>query len=293
MAPFLIFKIQKNEKQFKGKIGSIVRFDAIHVALQELFLSLDTAILQKSLNLILNVLHLFEEENQSLLLIKQHASAGDTKEKLRHEHCRQVDATRLCFDATQVLRVNKISCGVIMLGTIKTLINLQVDKKSRIDRDIVTSSAAVNGALYVLAPLLQNFANMSNTRIRFNEMVILEAYISQDMLVKNILDHYLHALKKQIFSIVGSSDLLGNPSNLVGKVGQGFYELARDPLEGMLQGPSGFVKGVGTGIQGAVGGVIGGGFDSVSHLSGSLYSVVKQTTGNEDHRPEEKAEGVK
>jgi hypothetical protein len=123
------------------------------------------------------------------------------------------------FDQDQIKKVNKISYGVIMLGAIKCQLSLSIDKKVRIDREIVTNSPAVNGALYVLAPLLQNFANMSDTKINFYEMVILEAYISQDMLMKNISDHYIYALKKQIFSIVGSSDLLGNPSNLVSRAG--------------------------------------------------------------------------
>jgi len=34
----------------------------------------------------------------------------------------------------------------------------------------------------------------------------------------------------------------------MGKVGTGFYELARDPLEGMAQGPGAFAYGIGTGI---------------------------------------------
>jgi hypothetical protein len=61
----------------------------------------------------------------------------------------------------------------------------------------------------------------------------------------------------------------------------------------MMQGPQGFVKGIGTGMQGAVGGVIGGTFESVSHISGSLYSVLKQTTGTEDTRSEQKAESIR
>lgn len=77
-------------------------------------------------------------------------------------------------------------------------------------------------------------------------------------------------------------------------MGSGFFQLARDPLAGIIQGPSGFVKGVGSGIQGAVGGVIGGGFDSLGNITGSLYSVMKQTTGSEDTRDETiKAETMK
>lgn len=76
------------------------------------------------------------------------------------------------------------------------------------------------------------------------------------------------------------------------KVGLGIYEMARDPLQGMKQGPSGFVYGVGSGMQGVVKGVVGGGFESLSKTTGSLYTVVKQSTGNEDNRGGEKVEGL-
>jgi hypothetical protein len=44
------------------------------------------------------------------------------------------------------------------------------------------------------------------------------------------------------------------------------------------------VQGLGTGVQAVVRGVVGGGFQSVSSIAGSLYSVVKQTAGSEDTR---------
>lgn len=166
-----------------------------------------------------------------------------------------------------------------MLGSIKMSLTLQLEKARRLGRDVVTNSPTVNGVVYLLAPVVQNFANISDLLITCNELVILEAFISQDLLSKNITDHYIHQFKRQIFRILGSSDLLGNPANLLSKVGLGFYELARDPLHGILQGPRGFAAGVGTGVQGVVRGVVGGGFESLSHISGSLYSVVKQSAG--------------
>lgn len=45
-------------------------------------------------------------------------------------------------------------------------------------------------------------------------------------------------------------------------------------------------------MQGVVRGVIGGGFESLSNLSGSLYSIVKHTTGHDDLRSE-RAETVR
>ena len=60
--------------------------------------------------------------------------------------------------------------------------------------------------------------------------------------------------------------------------------MARDPIIGMRQGPTAFVRGVGTGMQGLVKGVIGGSFNSLGNISGSMYAVVKASTGQEDKR---------
>ena len=89
-----------------------------------------------------------------------------------------------------------------------------------------------------------------------------------------------------MLKILGSSDLLGNPVGLLNKIGAGFVELSREPAVGMRQGTGGFLKGVGKGLGGLVKGVVGGTFDSLSALSGSLYSIIKDSTWGEDERDE-------
>ena len=78
--------------------------------------------------------------------------------------------------------------------------------------------------------------------------------------------------------------MLGNPVGLFDKVGVGFLELAREPYLGMQHGPQGVILGLSTGVQGVVKGVIGGGFHSISAMTGTMYSVIKQTSGGEDTR---------
>lgn len=65
--------------------------------------------------------------------------------------------------------------------------------------------------------------------------------------------------------------MLGNPVGLFNKIGVGFVELRREPAAGMREGVGGFLKGVGKGMAGVVKGVIGGTFESVGTMSGSLY----------------------
>ena len=47
------------------------------------------------------------------------------------------------------------------------------------------------------------------------------------------MNHYIQQGTRQIFKIIGNSDMIGNPVGLIDKVGVGFYELARDPLLGI------------------------------------------------------------
>lgn len=83
-----------------------------------------------------------------------------------------------------------------MLGSIKMSLTLQLTRTRRLDRELATTSAAFNGVLYLVAPVVQNFANISDLTIKCNELVILEAFISEDLLIKNMADHYIHQFKR-------------------------------------------------------------------------------------------------
>jgi hypothetical protein len=120
----------------------------------------------------------------------------DIKDSTRSEICPYVDASpRFLIDESK-LKVNKISFGIIMLGSIKMSLTLQLTRTRRLDRELATTSAAFNGVLYLVAPVVQNFANISDLTIKCNELVILEAFISQDLLIKNMADHYIHQFKR-------------------------------------------------------------------------------------------------
>lgn len=140
------------------------------------------------------------------------------------------------------------------------------------------------GLLNLLYPLFSKFASITDAGLQFNELVIIEGYYPQAKLIENITNHYVQQGTRKIFRIIGSSELIGNPTGLVDKVGVGFLELARDPIQGIQESPEAFLRGIGTGLQGVVRGVIGGTFTSLSSITGSLYQVVKETTGGRDIR---------
>ena len=52
-----------------------------------------------------------------------------------------------------------------------------------------------------------------------------------------------------------------------------------EPRKGLLKGPTQFTKGLARGFAGLLNGIIGGAFDSVSKISGTLYNFVQNLTG--------------
>lgn len=84
----------------------------------------------------------------------------------------------------------------------------------------------------------------------------------------------------QVYKILGSSNIIGNPVGFAEKAGASFYEFFREPYLGLQESPEAFFLGVSTGVQGVVGGVIGGGFENLGLMTGSMYNVVKMTAGN-------------
>mmetsp|Transcript_47284 Transcript_47284/g.34572 ORF Transcript_47284/g.34572 Transcript_47284/m.34572 type:complete len:99 (+) Transcript_47284:649-945(+) len=91
--------------------------------------------------------------------------------------------------------------------------------------------------------------------------------------------NYTQQAGLQFYKILGSSDLLGNPVGLVDKLGTGVYEFFNEPRKGLMTGN--FRAGLSKGVTSLVNNAVGGTFDSVSKLTGSLYGVLKSVGGQE------------
>lgn len=58
------------------------------------------------------------------------------------------------------------------------------------------------------------------------------------------------------------------------------FEFFNEPRKGLMLGPKEFAGGVGKGVRSLVTNIISGSFDSVSKITGSLYGVLKNVSGN-------------
>ena len=67
---------------------------------------------------------------------------------------------------------------------------------------------------------------------------------------------------------------------LIDKLGTGVFEFFNEPRKGLIKGPKEFVGGMGKGVKSLVTNIVSGSFDSVSKITGSLYGVLKNVSGN-------------
>ncbi|OMJ79705.1 hypothetical protein SteCoe_20226 [Stentor coeruleus] len=125
------------------------------------------------------------------------------------------------------------------------------------------------------------FANITDSPFNFNEILVTDSFETRHNFAMLLAKNYIRQGIVQIYKVFGSIDILGNPLELVGKLGTGVYEFVTEPAKGLLGGPKSFAKGLGKGVKSLVSGVVGGSFESVSKISGGLYIVLKNATGDE------------
>jgi vacuolar protein sorting-associated protein 13A/C len=127
-----------------------------------------------------------------------------------------------------------------------------------------------------LSEFILDLANIENSNLKFTEIILQYSFQNFSNLFTILIKNYIRQGLLQFYRILGSSELLGNPIGLIDKLGTGVYEFFNEPAKGLLQGPKGFVAGVGKGVKSLVSNVIGGSFESVSKITGSLYKIVGQ-----------------
>ena len=168
--------------------------------------------------------------------------------KKRSEICPMVDASKGVEINAQQTQVDKVSFGTIWITAIKVSLTCQI-KFPSLNFDLSDPSTALFSIFNILKPFINQLASITDSIIRLNELMITEGCLSQEKLIAMITQHVTYSVISQVYKLLGSSDLIGNPVRLIDKVGTGFYQLARDPIHGLSEGsPQEFIKGIGSGV---------------------------------------------
>ena len=123
---------------------------------------------------------------------------------------------------------------------------------------------------------------ITESRLSFSSKTLKDIYMDINLIISLLIKAFISEGIFQVYKILGNSDLLGNPVNLLDKIGNGFYDLVNEPTKGLMQGPTQFRKGLAKGVTGLINGVVGGTMDSVSKITGTLYTTVHGILGKKD-----------
>ena len=156
---------------------------------------------------------------------------------------------------------------------------MKINLTFRLDFSIINVSLLPGIINKVIASLGNSLTHISDSPLRFSEMIHVNVFGDTYKMTYLVIEHYKRQALLEAYKIIGSLDLIGNPIGFVHKIGTGFIEFFNEPRKAFLQGPSHFPQGIEKGVTSLVTNVVGGGFDVVGKITGTLLSAAKTIQG--------------
>ena len=135
----------------------------------------------------------------------------------------------------------------------------------------------------ILGSIFNALGRISNCPLKFNEQVIEKVYMSWYDLSWKIINPYITQGIVQIYKILGSLDIIGNPVNLINNITEGVYDFVLEPGQGIKKKNVGLGigEGIAKGVGSLVSGVVGGAFDSLQRISTTLLVSIQAIAGRD------------
>ena len=240
---------------------SIYCFDNCEFLLQEFTIKLESKVLQKIAEM---VTRLFFHSNAVVMLNEVYRSS----EKPTWMRKEKIELNKRYYFAKLALSPIKITLSLIPI-------------KEDDDEDVYGKvSKALGMAITTidLAPL------------KLNSLEITDAFGSQWQILSALKVHYGKQLIKELLSLIGHAEILGNPIGLLNNLGTGVKDFFYEPAQGMVNGPlsagRGFIKGTGSLLKNTVEGT----FDTVSKLANSMATGITILTQDREYLKERQRE---
>ncbi|CAI2385812.1 unnamed protein product [Moneuplotes crassus] len=111
---------------------------------------------------------------------------------------------------------------------------------------------------------------IENAPININAVEVRDMVGNLNDIIYVLKDRYMSRLKTNLFRVLGASNLIGNPIQLVNNVSTGFRDFFYKPVEGFVEGPLEGGKGIAKGTKSLLQHTVKGTFSSASGIFGSL-----------------------
>ena len=262
IVPFMSVLVTMTTKINHFKEEQFTSYDQIDFVLQEFDIKVEQYALMNLLKLTMEMVNAFDfaqkthikEDKEPLLDIEMHIPI----KKLMNENENSI--MQLIY--------------YLLVGALKFNLTLRLDLSS-------IPLGLPKTAKRIIGTIGNTLGRITDCPLRFNEKVVENVYMSWADVSMIIVNSYITQGIAQIYKILGSLDVIGNPVKLVRNVGQGFYDFVNEPRKGFRYGPKEFGKGLARGFGGLISGIFGGIFDFIQRISGTLYAATQTIAGTD------------
>eukprot|EP01156_Anaeramoeba_ignava_P002311 Anaeramoba_ignava/a218061_314.p1 GENE.a218061_314~~a218061_314.p1 ORF type:complete len:527 (+),score=169.74 a218061_314:330-1910(+) len=138
-----------------------------------------------------------------------------------------------------------------------------------------------------------SFISIQETNIKLNALVLRHVFGRQDKIVNRIQKHYTRSFMKQLYKIIGSIDILGDPVGLLGGIGTGVIEFFHEPAKGIVHSPGDFAIGIGKGSWSLVKNSISGVMGTASKVIGAVGKGFTALTLDDEYKEQRRRDKLK
>ena len=297
--PFLQFimaqKIKKNKNDNNKTDFIYSLYPEIAIFIQEFDVRINTILINSLINVVNEYMQIFlpsGDDNNELTRIKED---GENKindvnlliEELNDESMIKLKDKLLNKDGkTTNLVINNLTLSAIKFST-----------TFKVNKNAIEIRYVPELIITLINTLCSTLSSFSDVTLKLNEISFSNVFSDFDSLSGKLMNYYKNQILVQLYKIILNIDLLGNPVNLLEGLGTGIFQLFNEPRKGILKGPEEFGLGITRGARALVSNVVGGGFNTVSKITGTLLNATKNLSsmGTDEEiviKEEEKPKGL-
>ena len=142
------------------------------------------------------------------------------------------------------------------------------------------------------------FTHITDYHLKLTSLIYTDVFTDVWSLSGQLTNNYISQVKRRIFKIIGSLDILGNPTGYASAIGEGFMQIIEAPRKGLINGPLGFGSGIAIGFGTFISTIISSSFDVVGKITGTLLASCEALQGTkaveqlEEREPEHVIDGL-
>ena len=305
--PFIQFVISQKVKQVQNndKIKMIYSlYPEIAIFIQEFDIRINTILINSLIKVVNEYMQIFlpsidDNDDAELKTIKENNN------NINNENENIINDASLIIDNNKDESIIKIKNKLLNKeGNITNLVinnltlsAIKVNTTFKVNKNAIEIRFVPELIITLINTLCSSLSSFSDVTLKLEEISFSNVFSDFDSLSGKLMTYYKNQILAQIYKIILNIDLLGNPINLLEGIGTGIFQLFNEPRKGLLKGPEEFGLGLTRGARALISNVVGGGFNSVSKITGTLLNATKNLSsmGTEEEiivKEEEKPKGL-